>query len=206
MNTDNHPAPLPATAKTGFEANLTRFFDRPILRWLRQHSLSIVTVPLVAAVSFVALGTGSAPSIPAITLSADPLYTATGGDKPALALALSVEFPTVGAQYVDPDNNNSSTSDDVTYSPTIEYLGYYDAESCYTYNNAPSETPASGLTSTDYKRFVRRGPALPLTTANSANPTWTSRLCWNGTKSYSKDDVPVRRSVLQPMMPLAATF
>lgn len=187
MYTSEHPAALCKTPATGFEAGLTRALNNSIVRWLRQHALALISVPLVTAVSFMALSQSTTPpSIPAIALSADPLYATATGDKPALALALSVEFPTVGAQYVDPDNNNSSTSDDVTYSPTIEYLGYYDAESCYTYDNAGTGAP-SGQTS-NYKRFVRRGPALPLTTANSANPTWTSRLCWNGTKSYSKDD------------------
>lgn len=159
------------------------------LRWLGQKALVIVTIPLVAAVSFLAFSQSTAPSIPVISLSADPLYAATGGDKPVLALALSVEFPTVGAQYVDPDNNG--TSDDVTYSPSIEYLGYYDAESCYTYDDVGNGAP-SGQAS-NYKRFVRRGPAIPLTTPDVANPTWTKRLCWDGSKSYSKDDgsIPV---------------
>lgn len=148
--------------------------------WTLKKTMVLIVLPAIAAVTFVAFSQGSPPSIPAINLSADPLYAATVGDKPALALALSVEFPTVGAQYVDPDNNNSSTSDDPTYSPTIEYLGYYDAESCYAYKDS-GETSAT-------KRFVRAGPAIPLSTPNTANLTWTSRLCWNGTKSYTKDN------------------
>lgn len=154
------------------------------LRWLRQRALVMVAVPLVAAVSFMALSQSTAPNIPVINLSADPLYAATGGDKPALALALSVEFPTVGAQYVDPDNNG--TSDDNTYSSSIEYLGYYDAESCYTYDDVGVGAPTGQAS--NYKRFVRRGPAIPLSTPNVENPTWTKRLCWDGSKSYSKDD------------------
>ena len=151
--------------------------------WLRKYALILVAIPLVITASFLALSGTTAPDIPELPLSSVPLYAATGGDKPALALALSVEFPTVGAQYVDPDNNNNSTTDDPTYSPSIEYLGYYDAESCYTYK----DTLLTGETSAD-KRFVRRGPAIPLSTPNTANPTWTSRMCWDGTKSYSKDD------------------
>ncbi|MBS0315615.1 MAG: pilus assembly protein PilY [Proteobacteria bacterium] len=103
----------------------------------------------VSAFSVVALGQGSPPSIPAVALSADPLYASTTGDKPALTLALSVEFPTVGAQYRGSND----------YGNGNEYLGYYDAESCYEYNKAPTETPASGLTRDDYKRFDRVGPA-----------------------------------------------
>jgi type IV pilus assembly protein PilY1 len=154
--------------------------------WSWKKKLLAIALPVVALTSFIAVSQTTPPNIPAITLSADPLYTPAAVDKPALALALSVEYPTVGAQYVDPDNNNNSTTDDVTYSPTIEYLGYYDAESCYTYDDAGTSAPA-GQTSA-YKRFVRRGPALPLSTPNTSNPTWTSRMCWNGTKSYSKDD------------------
>jgi type IV pilus assembly protein PilY1 len=175
--------PLPQTAPTTLAARIADLF---VVRWLRQNALVLVAAPLVAAVSFMAFSQSSAPNIPAIALSADPLYAATSGDKPTLALALSVEFPTVGAQYVDPDNNNSSTTDDVTYSPSIEYLGYYDAESCYTYDDAGTGAP-SGQTSS-YKRFVRRGPAIALATPNTTNPTWTSRMCWDGSKSYSKDD------------------
>lgn len=158
-----------------------------IKTWMTwKKKLLMLAVPAVAAISFVALGTASPPSIPAITLSADPLYTPSAADKPALALALSVEFPTVGAQYVDPDNNNSSTTEDPTYSSSIEYLGYYDAESCYTYDKAGTGAPTGQEAS--YKRFIRRGPAIPLSTPNTSNPTWTTRLCWDGTKSYSKDD------------------
>ncbi len=155
--------------------------------WSWKKRMAWFTAPLVAiSIPFLVFGTVSPPNIPAINLSADPLYTPTAADKPVLALALSVEYPTVGAQYVDPDNNNSSTTEDPTYSSSIEYLGYYDAESCYTYDKVGTGAP-SGQES-DYKRFVRRGPAIPLSTPNTANPTWTTRLCWDGTKSYSKDD------------------
>jgi len=146
--------------------------------------LSLIGLAAAAAVTFLAIGQTTPPSIPTIALSSDPLYTPSAVDKPVLALALSVEYPTVGAQYVDPDNNG--TSDDPTYSPTIEYLGYYDAESCYTYDNAGTGAP-SGQTS-DYKRFVRRGKAIALATPNTTNPTWTTRMCWDGAKSYTKDD------------------
>jgi len=156
------------------------------LRWVRNNALALVALPWALTATFLAFSTTTPPTVPVIPLSADPLYAAAAGDKPVLALALSVEFPTVGAQYVDPDNNNNSTTDDVTYSPTIEYLGYYDAESCYTYDDAGTGAP-SGQTSA-YKRFVRRGPAIALSTPNTGNPTWTTRMCWNGTTSYTKDD------------------
>jgi len=148
-------------------------------RWIGRNALVLVATPWALTATYLAFSASTAPTVPVIPLSADPLYAASAGDKPVLALALSVEFPTVGAQYVDPDNNNNSTTDDVTYSPTIEYLGYYDAESCYTYDDSQTS---------DAKRFVRRGPAIALSTPNTANPTWTTRMCWNGTTSYTKDD------------------
>jgi type IV pilus assembly protein PilY1 len=128
--------------------------NQPGMRWLQKIRPVWLLIP-VAAVSFVALSTSSAPNIPEINLSADPLYSPNASDKPALALALSVEFPTVGAQYVQ----NPNTPRDNSYSNSNEYIGYYDAEACYSYNNSPTETPASGLTAADYKRFDRIGAA-----------------------------------------------
>lgn len=58
-----------------------------------------------------------------VALSAEPLSSGTA-QKPTLTLALSVEFPTVGAQYLDP-----------VYTPQDAYIGYFDAESCYAYVN-----------------------------------------------------------------------
>jgi type IV pilus assembly protein PilY1 len=127
--------------------------------WSWSKTVLLLTLPVMAIVSLIALGQSSPPSIPSITLSADPLYAPSAADKPALVLALSVEFPTVGAQYLDPANNTGGATTDASYSNTTEYLGYYDAESCYTYNKAPTETPVSPQTSSDFKRFDRIGPA-----------------------------------------------
>jgi type IV pilus assembly protein PilY1 len=184
MHTTSPSIPSDLAIKTGLGTSFARLTEYPSLRWLRQRWVPWTIVPAVAVVSFLAIGGASAPVIPAIALSADPLYATVAGDKPALALALSVEFPTVGAQYVDVPN----TTTDSSYTNTKEYLGYYDAEACYTYNNAPTETPVAPLTSTDYKRFVRSGKAIALATPNVAQPTWTTRMCWNGTTSYTKDD------------------
>jgi type IV pilus assembly protein PilY1 len=60
----------------------------------------------------------------------------------------------VGSQYP------SGSGTDNNYSNTTEYLGYYDAESCYTYNNAPTETLSGTETTADYKRFDRSGAAV----------------------------------------------
>jgi type IV pilus assembly protein PilY1 len=147
---------------------------------------TIKTGIALLAVLLIASGVGtllaqsapSAPNIPPVVLSSDPLYATTTGDKPALALALSVEFPTVGAQYTwDGTTATGSNSLDDAYSNIKEYLGYYDAEACYAYNNAPTETPATGLSATDYKRFDRVGGALPLATPDPLLPFKTSRKC-----------------------------
>lgn len=121
--------------------------------------IAALAVAAAGAFSFVVVGQSSTPpSIPLVDLGSDPLYATTSGDKPALALALSVEFPTVGAQYVRDDGSTNNTQDP-TYSSTKEYLGYYDAESCYVYNDAPTETVATGMSAADYKRFDRSGAA-----------------------------------------------
>ena len=122
----------------------------------RKFWISIVLVAVGAVATFTYVKSQvSPPNIPPIVLSADPLYAATVGDKPAMALALSVEYPTVGAQYLA---QPYATVDD-TYSNTNEYLGYYDAESCYNYNDAPTETPAAGFSNKDYKRFDKTSVA-----------------------------------------------
>ncbi|MEG2976209.1 MAG: PilC/PilY family type IV pilus protein [Comamonas sp.] len=109
--------------------------------------------PLAVVISFIAIGSGTPPSIPVVSLATEPLYAATTVDKPTMTLALSVEYPTVGAQYV------TGSSTDATYSPDNEYLGYYDAEACYNYNDAPTETIPTGFVKADYKRFDRIGNA-----------------------------------------------
>ena len=120
--------------------------------WFAQpRTLAWLAFPLVAAtiaLSFAAISS-TAPNIKPVALASDPLYATTSGDKPTLALALSVEYPTVGAQYTPSGDTDS------TYSNLNEYIGYYDANACYSYNDTPTESPASGLTASDYKRFDR---------------------------------------------------
>lgn len=102
-------------------------------------------VLLLAGASFVAIyatysvGQTTPPNIAPIQLSADPLYAQGTGQKPTLTLALSVEFPTVGAQYRE-----------TGYNPAKEFIGYFDLNSCYSYSNASSE---------DERRFERIGAA-----------------------------------------------
>lgn len=106
--------------------------------WVRRSIWGIV--PLIGAISFYAISQVTAP-LP-VTLSAEPLYAKGTGAKPTISLALSVEFPTVGAQFRD------------NYSVTEEYIGYFDADSCYSYNNASDA---------NLKRFDRSGAATART-------------------------------------------
>lgn len=70
-------------------------------------------------------------TIPVISLASEPLYARGFRVKPTLSLALSVEFPTVGAAYV---SSNVSSTDDASYVEATTYVGYYDAAGCYTYD------------------------------------------------------------------------
>ncbi|XAH21727.1 PilC/PilY family type IV pilus protein [Xylophilus sp. GW821-FHT01B05] len=96
---------------------------------LKVRPIIACALPALAAISFIALGDGAPPDIPLIDLSAEPLFAKGANDKPTLVLALSVEYPTVGAQYVDQPNANV----DATYAPGTKYVGYFDTESCYQY-------------------------------------------------------------------------
>ena len=128
-----------------------------IPRLLKSKTSLVVSAALLfggIGVAFFANSQLAPPNIPAVNLAADPLYAPPASDKPAIALSLSVEFPTVGSQYP------SGSGTDNNYSNTTEYLGYYDAESCYTYNNAPTETLSGTQTTADYKRFDRSGAAV----------------------------------------------
>ena len=153
-----------------------RLMSRTTAKWA-----AFIALPLVVAVSFFAVSAPSPPVMPLVALASEPLYAATTADKPTLALALSVEYPTVGAQYVwDGSTGTGSNSHDDAYTNVKEYLGYYDAEACYKYNNAPTETPAAPLTTADYKRFDRIGGAIALTVPDIAAPYKTSRMCADG--------------------------
>lgn len=140
-------------------SNIRNIFQSMLLKHILPRSARSViawsAIPIIAITSLIAYGSGTPPTIPAVGLANEPLYAAVTVDKPAMALALSVEYPTVGAQYIA----RAATDAVNTYSNTDEYLGYYDAESCYTYNDTPTETIPTGKTAADYKRFDRSGPA-----------------------------------------------
>ncbi|MDO4769234.1 MAG: PilC/PilY family type IV pilus protein [Brachymonas sp.] len=122
-------------------------------KWVRPALIGGGVLAAAGAAFFVHSESDTPPDIPRIILSSKPLYAAKTDDKPAMALALSVEYPTVGAQYVE-----KAYTDD-TYSNKKEYIGYYDFNTCYSYVDDPAETPAAGLSRSDYKRFRRVGPA-----------------------------------------------
>ena len=147
MNQLSPPSSFIARAK----ARLVACLPHTPLSWMAWSA-----VPLALGGSFVAFSAGTPPVYPPVNLATDSLYSVPLIDKPALTLALSVEFPTVGAQY---SSGAAGTSTDNSYTTANEYLGYYDAESCYRYIDVPMETPASGLTVDDYKRFERFGAA-----------------------------------------------
>lgn len=123
--------------------NLVHFFKQNLLKinlplsskWLRRAMWGVM--PLAGIVSFYAISQSSPPK--AIALSAAPLFVKGSSAKPTISLALSVEFPTVGAQFRD------------NYNVTEEYIGYFDADSCYRYNNN---------TDTALRRFDRTGSAI----------------------------------------------
>jgi type IV pilus assembly protein PilY1 len=153
MNNDHSEAPV----RSGISsfARAWEFACHPRLWSSRQRGIFWLLLPLVAIVVSFTVGSQTTTSNIAVDLANDPLYSATLGDKPALTLALSVEYPTVGAQYLKGVND---VTDD-TYSTANEYLGYYDANSCYSYNDVRLETPTSGQTNVDYIRFDRVGLA-----------------------------------------------
>jgi type IV pilus assembly protein PilY1 len=122
--------------------------SRPV-RWIG------VPVALAAGAAAVISQTATLP--PTIALAAEPLYARGARAKPTLTLALSVEFPTVGAQYRN-----------ATYSSAESYIGYYDSESCYTYNNVPAETRPAGVPVEAYRRFDRSGAATNRTCGGNA--------------------------------------
>ena len=143
QNAPTMPSPQPSWLQR-IKLSEARFFSYKPSKWL-----ALSAIPLVMAVSFFAVSASTVPSTPRLDLATVPLYAAVIADKPTMALALSVEYPTVGAQYRDSP-----------YSNTNEYLGYYDAEACYNYNNAPVEIAKSSVNYTDYRRFDRIGAAI----------------------------------------------
>ena len=101
-------------------------------RWLRSPvGVALAGLGGILLVVGVVVGQSAPPAIPKVALSSEALYARGANVKPTLTLALSVEYPTVGAAYV----NGANTSLDDTYTPANEYLGYFDPNGCYTYDD-----------------------------------------------------------------------
>lgn len=87
---------------------------------------------LATAVTIIAGGSAqTSPAIPTVDLSVGPV--AVNAQAVNIALALSVEFPTVGAAY--------RTG---VYDHAITYLGYWDAKGCYAYKDIAAGAPMGG--------------------------------------------------------------
>jgi type IV pilus assembly protein PilY1 len=93
---------------------------------LRSKWILILLAPIALTYGVYSISQVAPPNIRAVDLTADPLYAQGSGQKPTLTLALSVEFPTVGAQYRD------------NYDINLTYPGYFNSEKCYNYNKTAS--------------------------------------------------------------------
>ena len=87
------------------------------------------------------------PNIPAVALAAEPLYAKGARAKPTLTLALSVEFPTVGAQYV----KNAGDTEDDTYCAR--------PPSTSATSTPTAATPTTTTATPDLRRFDRSAAA-----------------------------------------------
>ncbi len=96
---------------------------------------------------------------PLVNLSAEPLYARGARAKPTLTLALSVEYPTVGAQYV----STPGATTDNTYSPNTEYIGYFHADSCYIYNNGATRDAVLRSVRSGHKSWLLAAPVSAAT-------------------------------------------
>ena len=94
-------------------------------RWISRGTI-------VGVFSFILGGAAQVtPVLPTLDLSIGPV--AVNSQAVNIALALSVEFPTVGAAYRTP-----------VYDHTKTYLGYWDSAGCYSYKDPASDAPLSG--------------------------------------------------------------
>ena len=120
-----------------------------IKKYIHARLLSSVGAALVLGAALVpsaAWASDTPPVIPPVTLPDAPLHSVGTKDKPTITLALSVEFPTIGALY-----RNGTANIDDSYAPTNEYIGYFYSKGCYEYLLAP--TVPTGESVNDYKRF-----------------------------------------------------
>ncbi len=109
---------------------------------LGRHAARMATF----AAALLALTSG-APAASLVDVSTGPLY---GGRQahPNVVVATSVEFPTVGAAY-----------NGVRYVPTAAYVGYFDANKCYSYDTGGNFFYPNGNASNDGRHECDRGGA-----------------------------------------------
>jgi type IV pilus assembly protein PilY1 len=103
---------------------MTRFFQHARKLWL----------PAAASTLAVLIAGSTAqtpPAMPTVDLSVGPV--AINAQAVNIALALSVEFPTVGAAYRT-----------VNYDHAVTYLGYLDPKGCYAYFDTTAGAPLGG--------------------------------------------------------------
>ncbi len=83
-----------------------------------------------------------------------------------LALALSVEFPTA-VSVAHPNSNGA-------YSPTVEFIGYFDPDKCYDYkfNNDPTKY-AEPTNPDEYSRFEPAGSVASPGSNRSCSKKWS---------------------------------
>lgn len=86
----------------------------------------------------------STPPLPTVDLRLGPIATASQAVN--IALALSVEFPTVGAAYRT-----------AKYDEAITYLGYFDPKGCYNYKDLSASAPVISTGETKGEYFYRTG-------------------------------------------------
>lgn len=99
-----------------------------LTRHINAKTFAYALIPAIALLAVYSTGqvTVTPPNIAPVALEAEPLYAQGAGQKPTLTLALSVEFPTVGAQYRS------------GYVITDTYPGYFHTEKCYNYDSSAS--------------------------------------------------------------------
>lgn len=110
------------------------------MRRILQFFRTLVSPGIVCAAALVIGGSTAQtpPSFPTVDLSIGPVAVNTQSIN--IALALSVEFPTVGSAYRQADYNHATT-----------YLGYFDPQGCYRYRDTTAGAPLSG------EYFLRTG-------------------------------------------------
>ena len=135
-------------------------------RLLQNLKRAGLTLSMAACAMFMAGSTAQVSTMPAIDLAIGPV--AITAQAVNIALALSVEFPTVGAAYRRP-----------AYEHTTEYLGYFDPKACYLYKDPTGGAVLAGeyfyrTGSVDTDRYCNTATSTAGYTGNLLNYVTTS--------------------------------